>query len=162
MRQLLLALAVALPLQAVAQAPPPGQNPALTPQMRAQLEAQIFNRFVYRVTTDMRLDANGRARFETHLRQMGEQRRALAQQSVQLRRRLQQAVRDTTVADGDIQRLLNDFADLRRREEQLWQRDQEALERMLTARQRAVFMLQWAQFNDRLRDLLAQQRRPPR
>ena len=161
MRTFALALMLILPLAAAAQAPPPGQKP-LTPQTRAQLEAQVFNRFVNRVTTEMRLDAGGRARFETHLRQMGEQRRVLAQQSVQMRRRLQNAVRDSTVADADIQRLLVDFSDLRRREEQLWQRDQETLDRMLTPRQRAIYILHWVQFNDRLRDLLAQQRRPPR
>ena len=153
----ILACALLLPAVLSAQAPA-RQDPALTPQRRAQLEAQIFNRFLTRVSTDMKLDAAGKARLETHLRQMGEQRRALAQQSVQLRRRLMNAVRDSAMADADIQRLLNDLADLKRREEQLWQRDMDTLDRLLTPRQRGIYILQWMQFNDRLRELLAQQR----
>jgi hypothetical protein len=131
------------------------------PQQRRQaLEAQIFNRFMNRVSTDMQLDAPSRSRLEQHLRQSGQQRRALTQRTVQLRRNLVQAVRDSTTSDAEIDRLLNEFNQLRAREQALWQQDQDALGRMLNPRQRAIFMLQWVQFNERLRELM--QQRPAR
>lgn len=128
---------------------PPGQR-------RAALEAQIFNRFMNRVTTDMQLDAPGRARLEQHLRQSGQQRRELAQRTVTLRRNLVQAVRNPATPDAEIDRLLTEFNSLRAQEEALWSRDQDALGRVLNPRQRAIFVLQWIQFNERIRDLMQQ------
>jgi hypothetical protein len=152
--RLWLLLALFTPLVAAAQAVDRPAPPAQ--QRRLALEAQIFNRFMNKVSTDMQLDATGRGRLEQHLRQSGQQRRALAQRSAELRRSLVRAVRDPATPDAEIDRILTEFNQLRAREEALWSQDQEALSRLLNPRQRAVFMLQWMQFNERLRDLMQQ------
>jgi len=131
------------------------------PEGRARLEAQIFDRFMNRVSRDLQLDANSRTRLERHVRETGQQRRQLAQQSVQLRRRLNQAVQDPNRSDAEIAGLLNEFEQLRTRENELWKNDQNALGQMLTPRQRAVFTLQFMQLNDRIRDLVQQRQGPP-
>ena len=129
------------------------------PARRQMLEAQVFNRFMNRVSTDMRLEADVRARLERHVRESGEQRRRLAQQSVQLRRQLMVAVRDSTTSDANIATLLQELEQLRAQENELWRNDQDALSRILNPRQRAIFVLQFMQFNDRIRELM-QQRQP--
>lgn len=144
-------LLVLVPVTATAQAAQ--RVPA---QRRAALEAQIFNRFMNKVTTDMKLDAAGRARLEQHLRQIGPERRALAQRTVLLRRNLVQAVRNPATPDAEIERLLEQFNQLRAEEEALWTRDQDALGRLLDPRQRAIFVLQYMQFNERIRELMQQ------
>ena len=152
MKTLRMMLLVAALLPAAGQAQQidrPGAN-------RRQLEAQVFQRFVNRVSTDMRLDAGGRSRLEQHLRVSGDQRRQLAQQSAQMRRRLVELVRDSSSTDAEFDKLIVDFNALRAREEELWKRDQQALDRLFTPRQRAIFMLQWMQFNERLRDMVQQ------
>jgi Spy/CpxP family protein refolding chaperone len=146
----ILLVAVMLPATAAA------QQKLGQPPNRRQLEAQVFQRFVNRVSTDMRLDAPGRARLEQHLRVTGDQRRILAQQAAQTRRRLIEMVRDSTRSEAEIEKVLTDFTALRAREEEMWKRDQQALDRMLTPRQRAVFILQWTQFNERLREMVQQ------
>jgi hypothetical protein len=127
---------------------------------RNMQEAEVFNRFLTRVSTDMRLNAAGRNRLEQYLRQSGRQRRELAQQTVQLRRRLVQATRDSTASEADIDQLLQQFTQLRAREQELWNRDQAELANQLTPRQRAVFLLQWVAFNERVRNIM-QGRAPP-
>jgi Spy/CpxP family protein refolding chaperone len=132
--------------------PPPG---------RARLEAEIFDRFMNKVSRDLQLDAGARNRLERHVRETGQQRRQLAQQSVQLRRRLNEAVQDPNRSDGAIAGLLNELEQLRTRENELWKNDQNALGQMLTPRQRAVFTLQFMQLNERIRDLVQQRQVPP-
>ncbi|MGH7471076.1 MAG: hypothetical protein ACRENP_24265 [Longimicrobiales bacterium] len=127
---------------------------------RRELEAQVFDRFMTKVSTDMRLNASGRGRLEQYLRQSGRQRRELAQQTVQLRRRLVMATRDSTTSEANIDQLLQQFAQLRVREQELWNRDQAELANQLTPRQRAVFILQWMAFNERIRGIM-QGREPP-
>jgi hypothetical protein len=145
------------PLAASAQGLPgrPGGPPP-----RQALERQIFDRFMNRVSNDMRLDTHGRNRLEEHVRQSGQQRRQLNQRAVQLRRELMNAVRNEATSDAEMDRLLKQFNQLRAEEETLWVRDQEALSRMLNPRQRAIFILQWMRFNEQIRDLL--QQRPGR
>jgi uncharacterized membrane protein len=113
-----------------------------------------------RVSTDMRLDTQGRNRLEQHLQQSGQQRRQLSQRAVQLRRELMNAVRNEQTTDAEMDRLLKQFNQLRAEEEAQWVRDQESLARMLNPRQRAVFILQYMRFNEQIRDLL--QQRPGR
>jgi Spy/CpxP family protein refolding chaperone len=127
---------------------------------REVLEAQVFDHFMTRVSTEMRLSTAGRTRLEQYLKQSGAQRRELARQTVQLRRRLFEATRDSTSAEAEIDQLLREFAQLREREQELWNRDQAELANQLTPRQRAVFILQWMAFNERIRSIM-QGREPP-
>jgi Spy/CpxP family protein refolding chaperone len=126
---------------------------------RDSLEAQVFNRFVDKISTDLRLDAGSRQRLTQHLEQTGQQRRQLAQQTVQMRRQLLNATRDSTVAEADVERLLTRFQQLRSQELELWSRENAALSQILTPRQRAAFMIEFMQFNERIRELV--QQRPP-
>jgi Spy/CpxP family protein refolding chaperone len=134
-----------------------GQRP---PARREALEAQVFNRFMTKVSGDLRLDAGTKQRLTAHVQQNGQQRRQLAQQTVQLRRRLQQAARDSTVNEAEVEGLLGQFEQLRVREQELWNREQAALGQILSPRQRAQFILQWMQFNERIRDLVQQREEP--
>ena len=78
--RLMLVVLIALPTAVSAQRL---QRPGGPGQARRQmLEAQVFDRFMNRVSTDMRLEADVRARLERQVRESGEQRRRLAQQSV--------------------------------------------------------------------------------
>jgi hypothetical protein len=132
-----------------------GQRLQRPPQARRdQLEAQVFNRFMNRVSVDMRLSRAGRNKLATYLRQSGTQRRALAQETVQLRRRLVAATRDSTRSDADIDRLLQELIQLRAREQELWNRDWSEMSSQLTPRQRAIFLLEWMRFNERLRGII--------
>jgi hypothetical protein len=126
-----------------------GQRP-----QRRELEQQVFDRFMTKVSTDMRLNPEGRNRLGRYVRQSGMQRRMLSQQTVQLRRRLVAATQDTTTNEAQIDQLLKELVDLRAREQELWNRDQAELANILTPRQRAVFMLEWMVFNDRIRDIM--------
>ena len=130
-------------------------------RQRQQLEAQIFTRFLNRASTEMKLDAPNRGRLEVYLRESGIRRRQLTVQTVQLRRRLNQAVRDSTTADADYLRILSELDQLRNQEDQLWKRDQDELAKMLNPRQRAVFILHWIQFNERLREIMSERPRVP-
>jgi hypothetical protein len=131
------------------------QGGAGTPQQRRALEEQVFNRFVNRVSTDMRLDAPNRARLEQFLRRSQLEHRLRAQQTTLLRRQLNQAVRDSTISDTEITRLLAQMEQLKLQDDEQWKRDQTALAQMVGPRQRAVFILQWMQFNERIRDIMA-------
>ena len=153
--RLVVLMALFTPLAATAQVGRPGGPPP-----RQVLERQIFERFMNRVSTDMRLDTQGRTRLEQHVRQSGQERRQLNQRAVQLRRELMNAVRNEQTTDAEMDRLLKQFNQLRAEEEALWVRDQESLARMLNPRQRAVFILQYMRFNEQIRDLL--QQRPGR
>jgi hypothetical protein len=79
---------------------------------------------------------------------------------VQLRRQLMRAARDSTVTDAEVDRMLGQLEQLRLREQDLWSRDNAALSQILTPRQRAIFLLEFMRFNERIRDLV-QQRMPP-
>ena len=145
---LLFALFVPVALQA--------QRPELGPR-REMLQGQVVRRFMNHVSNQMQLDASTRGRLEQHLRQSGEQRRSLAQRSLQLRQEAMDAVRDSAASDADYRRLLNEMTDLRLKEENLWKDDQAALSRILTPRQQLQFVLMWLRFNEQIRDLA----RPP-
>lgn len=125
---------------------------------RAELEAQIFSRFMDRITQELKLDAAGRQRIEQHLREGGDRRRALARSTVQLRQQLVRAVADSTRTDAEIQRLLGQFEELRQQEDELWSAEQQALARILTPRQTAVFTLEWLRFNERVRGIMMERR----
>ncbi|MEX2281469.1 MAG: hypothetical protein WEE89_03160 [Gemmatimonadota bacterium] len=131
------------------------------PPQRAVLEAQVFDRFVGKVSTDMKLDQPRQQRLKQHLQQSGQQRRQLTQQTVQLRRQLMRAARDSTVTEAEVEGLLTQFEQLRAREQDLWSRDNAALSQILTPRERAIFVLEFMRFNERIRDLVQQRTEPP-
>jgi hypothetical protein len=159
-----LLMPVAVSAQGGRQMRPPGPGRGMLqgqrPPGRDALEAQVFEGFVSKVSQDMRLDAPGQQRLKQHLQQSGQQRRQLTQQSVQLRRQLMRASRDSTVTDAEVDRMLGQLEQLRLREQELWSRDNAALSQILTPRQRAIFLLEFMRFNERIRDLV-QQRTPP-
>ena len=151
MRKIWLVVALLLPAVLQAQNPPGGPR-------RAMLQGEVVRRFMNHVSNQLQLDAPTRGKLEQHLRQSGEQRRALAQRSDQLRREAMDAVRDSTTSDAEYRRLLNEMTDLRLKEENLWKEDQLALGRILTPRQQLQFVFMWLRFNEQVRDLA----RPPR
>jgi len=125
---------------------------------RAELEAQIFSRFMDRVTEQLKLDTGSRQRLEEQLRANGDRRRALARSTVQLRQQLVRATRDSTASEAEIQRLLNQFDQLRQQENELWSSEQQALANLLSPRQRALFTLEWLRFNERVRGMMMERR----
>lgn len=134
------------------------QVPQAQRERRQELETQIVQRFLDNTASQLQLDADSRSRLEQHLRDSAPRRRALAQNTVQLRGQLLRAVRDETTSDAELTRLINEMTRLRDQEESLWKADQDALSRILTPRQHARFVIMWLRFNEQVRDLA--QRRP--
>jgi len=149
---LILAGVLAAPTLAQAQAQDPR---AVRRDAQIMLEAQIFDRFIQRIGEDMGLDEAGRQRLRQYLQESGERRRALARRAVALRRELQQAMYNPNTPDDRFTRIVNDLRDLRREEQKLWEADHEALSRVLTPRQHAIFVLEWTRFQDRIREIAA-------
>lgn len=122
-------------------------------QRREELEAEIAQRFLDRAAAELKLEGGARTRLEQHLRQSGQQRRTLAQNTVRLRGELLRGVRDENTSDTEFSRLISEMTRLRDQEETMWKADQEALSRILTPRQHARFIVMWIRFNDQIRDL---------
>ena len=136
---------------AIAQAQRPAQ-PGQQRQRREELEAQIVQRFLNHVATELQLDAAARGRLEQHLRQTSARRRALAQNTVELRGHLLRAVRDESTPDSEFTRLIQEMTKLRTQEDEMWKSDQESLARILSPRQHARFVIMWIRFNEQIRD----------
>lgn len=132
-----------LPAGARAQAVAPRNAPE-----RRALQARVVDRFMDRVAERLRLDASRRRRLEDVLRQNEGRRRALAREAGALRQRLVRAADDPGVSDAELQRMLDQMADLRRRELDLWRDEQRSLATVLDARQRARFMVMRLQFTE--------------
>jgi Spy/CpxP family protein refolding chaperone len=163
MRCVLAALTIALLLPATAQAQQPGSDPVRRAAMEARrdsLEAEIMNRFMTLLNRELRLDADQRARTERTLRAGADRRRDLMRASAELRGELHRALRSNATSDADFVRLLTEHETLRQRESELWRREQDELARILTPRQRAHFVVQWARFQESIRDIVIQQARP--
>lgn len=136
----------------------PGQGPGPGMQRRAQLEQQVLQRFVQRASDQLALPAATRPRLAQVIRESSADRRALNQQTMQLRRRMALAVQGSA-EDAEFTRLLEEQRRLREREHELWLREQARLEEILTPRQRAHFTLLWFRLQEEARDLMLQ--RPP-
>ena len=145
MKKLMLVMA----FLATVAAPAQGQERA----RREQLEAQIAQRFMNHAAMELQLDASARTRLEQHLRTTAPRRRALAQNTVQLRGQMLRAVRDENTPDGEFTRLINEMTRLRDQEEEMWKSDQESLSRILSPRQHARFVVMWIRFNEQVRDM---------
>jgi hypothetical protein len=126
---------------------------------RDSLEREVVQKFVDRLTRELRLDADQRTQTERVLASSGVQRRELMRASGALRGRIVRAVRAETTSDADFARLLTDHEALRAREHDLWRREQEELSRILTTRQRVQFIMMWAHFQDEMRDILSRRMR---
>jgi Spy/CpxP family protein refolding chaperone len=138
--------------------PDPARRAAIEAR-RDSLEAEILNRFVEQLTQELKLDANQRTRTERSLRVGAHRRRELMRASGELRGEIVRALRNSTTTDAEFNRLLAQQETLRQREHDLWTREQDDLARILTPRQRAQFIIQWARFQDNVREILADQMR---
>ena len=144
---------LAMPVALAAQEPP-------SRAQRQMLQRQIGDRFMETVASQLRLDADARAKLEQHLRESGEQRRDLAERSQMLRLQMVRAARDTTTSDAELRKFLSEASALKEREDALWKSDQAALSRILTPRQHVQFVFLWLRFNDQIRSMAS--RRQPR
>lgn len=157
MRALLAMLAVLLlPVSLAAQ--PPRQ----APRDRMLLERQIMQRFANQVGDSLRLSGASRAQLERWLVQTNTRRRELGRETAQLRRELGDAVRRPETTDAEFERLLNRLADVRRRQIEQLQRDDQELRSTLTPRQRAQLVLGLARLQERMREIMAQRAGPGR
>jgi hypothetical protein len=126
---------------------------------RDSLEAEVVQKFVRRLTRELSLNSAQRTQLERMLKESGVQRRELSRASMHLRGRIYRAGRNQQTTDAEFVRLLEEHEALRVREHDLWRRDQEQLARFLNPRQRAMFLLSWAHFQDDMRDILSRRMR---
>ncbi|HUF50315.1 MAG TPA: hypothetical protein VMN60_05745 [Longimicrobiales bacterium] len=126
---------------------------------RDSLEREIVNKFVDRLTRELRLNAEQRGHTERVLRESGDRRRELISASRELRTRMYRAARESATTDADFSRLLTEFEMLRVREHNLWQREQDELARLYSPRQRVQFVVSWTQFQESLREILSDRMR---
>jgi Spy/CpxP family protein refolding chaperone len=126
---------------------------------RDSLEAEIMNRFVEQLSRELKLDATQRAQTERALRTGAHRRRELMRASGELRGEMIRALRNPATTDAEFSRLLAQQESLRLRESDLWTREQDELARILNPRQRTQFAMQWARFQDDVREIVAQQMR---
>jgi hypothetical protein len=160
MKRLIVAIVLALmPAAAHAQQTEEQARRAASAARRDSLEAEIVQKFVQRLSRDLSLDASQRAQTERVLRESGAHRRELSRASSALRGRIYRTARDKSATEADFIRLLAEHESLRAREHDLWRRDQEELARFLNPRQRALFLLSWAHFQDDMRDILSRRMR---
>jgi hypothetical protein len=151
----IVALFLLLPLSAAAQ----GLNRPLRGQgapNRAALERQVIRMFVQQTAGAMKLNQVGRNRLDQILQESNARRRELVAASMDLRRRFQVAIRDTATSDAAFEGLLREAQQLRQREQDLWLRDQEELARLLTPRQRAIFVVRWIRLQEQIQGMIDQ------
>lgn len=156
MKRLVLALAL-LALPALASAQPPNRGMM---RDRAMLERQIMQRFAGQLGTEIGLTATRQSEMERWLVDSNQHRRDFARETMELRRRLADAVRSPDTPDAEFERILRDLQEVRRRELEQMQADEAALAKSLTPRERAQVILGVARLQDRIRDLIAQRRVP--
>lgn len=160
MKKILIAILIAALAPAAAQAqgrrggPPPRAD--LQSPNRRMLERQIIQRFVEQSGQEMGLNTDARTRLGRILDDSNEQRRTLAVESVQLRQKLTEALRNPSTTDDQFRDILDEITDLRGREHDLWKHEQDQLSKALTPRQRAQFMVRWLRLQDNIRSLIDQ------
>jgi Spy/CpxP family protein refolding chaperone len=144
---------------AAQQSSPDAARRAAMEARRDSLEAEVMNRFVDQLTRELRLDADQKTRTERALRMGAHRRRELMRATGELRGEIVRALRNPATTDAEFNRLLTQQETLRQREHDLWTREQDELARILNPRQRAHFVVQWARFQDSVRDIVSQQMR---
>lgn len=155
---LVLALLLGGPGLAEAQQPNPERRAALEAR-RDSLEAAVLDRFVDQLSKELNLERDQRRAMERTLRIGAHRRRELARASQELRGEMIRALRTDGTTDSEFTRLLAQQESLRLRENDLWTREQDELARILDPRQRALFVIQWARFQDEVREIISRQLR---
>jgi hypothetical protein len=138
-----------------------GQDVEAMQQRRAQLEQQVRHQFLAQAAERLALDAGQREQLEAVLRRGAEARRALAQESRQLRIELLRNVADERTTIAAHQSLLDRMRNLQSREQELERRETAALAEFLDARQQAQFLVLRMRMNERVRGMRGQRPGPP-
>ena len=147
-------LALALPLGAAAQeGESPRERRRPSEEQRAEMRERIQDRFIDMAAERLELDASQRTRLASVLDQNAEQRRAIAEGGMRLRREAAELLDDDSPDRSDAERILNELTRLRERELELWRVEQDALADVLTPTQRLQLMAMQARFADRVRDM---------
>lgn len=124
---------------------PPGQR-------RAELQEQVFRRFVDVASHRLQLEDEQREALGSLLREGQENRRQLHREMADARfelARLTREGREAAAVAGELERL----EQLRRREFELWQSEQDALRALLTPVQHAEFLVLQMRLSERVREL---------
>ena len=157
MRRVVLILALlTLPASVSAQRPP---DRAMM-RNRAMLERQIMQRFAGQIGNEIGLTAARQSRMEQWLVESNQRRRDFARETMELRRRLAEAVRSPDTSDAEFERILGELQDVRRRELEQLQAEEATLAESLSPRERAQVILGLARLQDRIRELIAERRIP--
>lgn len=127
---------------------------------RDSLEAEVVQKFVGRLSRELRLNSTQRTTVEQVIRSGADRRHKLLSASSALQSRLIRAVRSDDTSSEEFQRLLASHEALRRHEHDSWTQDQQKLAAVLNPRQRAYFLLSWTHFQETLREIKS--RRPDR
>ena len=149
------ALALALPIAASAQqgAPRPEARPARSEAQRAEMRERIEERFLDMAVERLELNATQRTQLASVLERNRDQRRAIADDGMRLRREAADVLDDDSPDRAQAERILNELTRLREREVQLWRAEQDALAGVLTPVQRLELMAMQARFHERVRDV---------
>jgi hypothetical protein len=120
-------------------------------QKRDALAAQVLQRFVNRASQEMQLDANQRTQLATVVRNSAERRNQLNMRTNALHRQFADAIRNQDTAQPEFTQLLNSHAALRREEQQIADDEQKELQKFLTPRQQAHFLMLWIKLQENAR-----------
>lgn len=160
MKRILIVLALLLcPALAEAQSRTTDAERAAYRARRDSLEAAVVQSFHDRLARELKLDGQQKAQVAQVLAASGERRRNLMRETNALRSKLHRAARAADTPDGEFNRLLAEFTELRAREHQLWTRDQEELSRILNPRQRVQFLVSWTLFQENIREIVSDRMR---
>jgi hypothetical protein len=123
---------------------------------RAALQQQVVQRFVERSSRELSFSPAERTRVQEILLQSNARRQELAGEAVELRRRLNEAMRDPQTTDETLAALLDRLVDLREREHRMWRAEQDELARILPPRKRAQMTLRLLRLQDEIRAMINQ------
>ena len=129
---------------------------------RDSLETEIVSKFIDQLTRELKLDGAQREQTQRVLRESGQRRRELFNASRDVRARMYRAAREPATTDADFNRLLMEFENLRAREHNVWQREQDELARLYNPRQRVQFVVSWTRFQESLREIISDRMREGR
>jgi hypothetical protein len=135
---------------------PGAQPPGRPPLRRDALEAQVLTRFAKRASDEMALDGTQRTRLAEVIRSTSTRRKQLNQRSMEMHKRFMQAIRDQATTPEAFTKLLADQQALRHEEQQIADSEMTELQRFLTPRQQAHFLMLWIRLQDNARQIQSQ------